>query len=39
MTDYLRQKWRKLRLFRTRNTFPIDYRILSNTAKILRRAA
>jgi len=35
MTDYLRQKWHHLRLYRTRNTFPIDYRILRNTAKLM----
>jgi len=35
MTEYLRQEWRHLRLYRTRNTFPIDYRILRNTAKLL----
>ena len=35
MTDYPRKKWRHLRLYRTRNTFPIDYRILRNTAKLM----
>lgn len=35
MIDYLRQKWRHPGLYRTRNTFPIDYRILRNTAKLM----
>lgn len=35
MTEYLKEKWRMLRLYRTHNTFPIDYRILRNTAKLM----
>jgi hypothetical protein len=34
MTDCLRQKWHWLRMYRTRNTFPVDYRIIKNTAKL-----
>lgn len=35
MTEYLRQKWLHLRMYRTRNTFPVDYRIIKHTAKIM----
>lgn len=35
MTDNLRQKWQLLRMYRTRNTFPVDYRIIKHTAKIM----
>lgn len=34
MTNHLRQKWQLLRMYRTRNTFPVDYRIIKNTAKL-----
>lgn len=34
IADYLREKWRLLRMYRTRNTFPVDYRIIKNTAKL-----
>lgn len=36
MTDYLRQKWRYLRMFRARRMFEINYRILRNTARMIR---
>lgn len=39
MTDYLKKKWRFLRMFKSRNTLLVDYRILKNTAKIMGRAA
>lgn len=35
MTEYLKQKWLHLRMYRTRNTFPVDYRIIKHTAKIM----
>lgn len=35
MTDYLRHKWHHLRMYRTRNSLLINYRILRNTAKLL----
>jgi hypothetical protein len=35
LPDYLRQKWQLLRMYRTRNTFPVDYRIIKHTAKIM----
>lgn len=35
MTDYLRQKWRYLRMFRARRMFEINYRILRNTEKLM----
>ncbi|MDF7631437.1 YlcG family protein [Erwiniaceae bacterium L1_55_4] len=35
IADYLRDKWRFLRMYRARNTFPVDYRIIKNTAKIM----
>lgn len=35
MTDYLRQKWQLLRMYRTSRMFEINYRILRNTAKIM----
>jgi hypothetical protein len=34
IADYLRDKWRFLRMYRARNTFPVDYRIIKNTAKL-----
>ncbi|WP_439212511.1 YlcG family protein [Duffyella gerundensis] len=39
MTDYLKKQWRFLRMFKSRNTLLVDYRILKNTAKIMGRAA
>ncbi|MCU5775102.1 YlcG family protein [Erwiniaceae bacterium BAC15a-03b] len=35
MTDYLRQKWLRLRLFRSRRMLEINYRIIRNTAKLM----
>lgn len=35
ISDYLREKWRFLRMYRARNTFPVDYRIIKHTAKIM----
>jgi len=35
MTDYLRQNWQLLRMYRARRMFEINYRILRNTAKIM----
>ncbi len=35
IADYLREKWRLLRMYRSRNTFPVDYRIIKHTAKIM----
>ena len=33
--DYLRDKWRLLRLYHARRMFEINYRILRNTAKLM----
>ncbi|KGT86783.1 MAG: YlcG family protein [Pantoea sp. Morm] len=35
IADYLREKWRLLRMYRSRNTFPVDYRIIKHIAKIM----
>lgn len=35
MTEYLKQKWLRLRMYRTRDTFPVDYLIIKHTAKIM----
>lgn len=35
MTEYLREKWLRLRLYRARRMFEINYRILRNTAKLM----
>lgn len=35
MTEYLKDKWLKLRLFKTSRMFECNYRILRNTAKIM----
>ncbi len=34
IAEYLRDKWRLLRMLRSRDTFPVDYRIIKNTAKL-----
>ncbi|WP_145055743.1 YlcG family protein [Mixta calida] len=39
IAEYLRQKWIHLRMYRSRSTFHIDYRILKNTAKLIGRTA
>lgn len=35
MTDYLKEKWRLLRMYKARRMFEINYRILRNTAKLI----
>jgi len=35
MTEYLREKWQKLRIYKRRGGFAVDYRILRNTAKMM----
>lgn len=35
MAEYLKAKWRQLRMYRARNTFLVDYRIIKHTAKIM----
>ncbi|WP_182056567.1 YlcG family protein [Pantoea sp. ME81] len=35
IAEYLRDKWRLLRMLRSRDTFPVDYRIIKHTAKIM----
>lgn len=35
MTESLKEKWRMLRLYRTRSTLLVDYRILKNTEKLM----
>ncbi|UQY45049.1 YlcG family protein [Mixta hanseatica] len=35
MTEYLKEKWLKLRIMKMRGMYEIYYRILRNTAKIM----
>lgn len=35
MTEDLKAKWRRLRIYRARNTFLVNYRIIKHTAKIM----
>ncbi|MBN1088109.1 YlcG family protein [Pantoea sp. 1B4] len=35
MTEYLREKWQKLRIYKRRGGFAVDYRILRNMAKMM----
>lgn len=35
MTEYLREKWQKLRIYKGRGGFAVDYRILRNMAKMM----
>lgn len=35
MIEYLKEKWRKLRMLKLRGMYEINYRILRNTAKIM----
>ncbi|MGD8164768.1 YlcG family protein [Pantoea sp. FN0307] len=35
MTEYLKEKWLKLRIMKMRGMYEINYRILRNTAKIM----
>ncbi|QHM76519.1 hypothetical protein C7M52_02495 [Mixta theicola] len=37
MTEYLKKKWLQLRMFHSRHMFEINYRILRNTERLLRR--
>ncbi len=37
MTEYLKKKWLLLRMFHSRRMLEIDYRILRNTERLLRR--
>jgi flagellar basal body rod protein FlgG len=39
MTQFLKDKWRLLRMFKARRMYEINYRIIHNTAKIMGRAA
>lgn len=38
MTEYLRQKWKLLRMYRSKSSFQFDYRILQNFSHIMRKA-
>lgn len=35
MTDYLRQKWLRLRIMKMRGMYEINYRIIRNSAKLM----
>lgn len=35
MTEYLREKWLRLRILKMRGGFAVDYRILRNMAKMM----
>jgi len=35
MTDYLRQKWHRLRIMKMRGMYEINYRIIRNSAKLM----
>lgn len=35
MTEYLREKWQKLRIYKRRGGFAVDYRIIHNMAKMM----
>lgn len=35
MTEYLKEKWLKLRIMKMRGMYEINYRIIRNTAKIM----
>lgn len=35
MTEYLTEKWRKLRLYKRKGGFAVDYQILRNMAKMM----
>lgn len=39
MTQFLKDKWRLLRMFKARRMYEINYRIIRNTAKIMGIAA
>jgi len=38
MKDKIRQKWRLLRLFRFKNSYACDYRIIQTFSHIMRKA-
>jgi len=35
MTEYLREKWQKLRIYKRRGGFAVDYLILRNMSKMM----
>ncbi|MBK5014446.1 YlcG family protein [Pantoea sp. S62] len=35
MTQYLREKWQKLRIYKRKGGFAVDYRIIHNMAKMV----
>ncbi len=35
MTEYLKEKWLRLRIMKMRGMYEINYRIIRNTAKIM----
>ncbi|MBY4887726.1 YlcG family protein [Pantoea sp. DY-15] len=35
MTDFLRQKWLRLRIMKMRGMYEINYRIIRNSAKLM----
>lgn len=35
MTEYLREKWLRLRILKMRGMYEINYRIIRNTAKMM----
>lgn len=37
MTEYLRQKWKLLRMYRSKSSFQFDYRIIQNFSHIMRK--
>lgn len=38
MSEYLRQKWKLLRMYRSKSSFQFDYRIIQNFSHIMRKA-
>ncbi|MDT0176880.1 YlcG family protein [Enterobacter sp. BRE11] len=35
MTQYLREKWQKLRIYKRKGGFAVDYRIIHNMSKMM----
>ncbi|VXB75019.1 conserved hypothetical protein [Pantoea brenneri] len=35
MTEYLREKWQKLRIYKRKGGFEVDYQIIHNMAKMM----
>lgn len=35
MTEYLKAKWRRLRIYKRRGGFAVDYQIIRNMAKMM----